>query len=345
MEHTIDGAPSPSLEPYREFYEGKRCLVTGGLGFIGSTLAIALVRAGARVTIIDNMLPNHGGNVFNVEPVAGRLAVNFGDILSESAMAYLVKGQDVVFHLAGQVSHVLSMSNPFPDIDINVKGTAVVMEAIKHHAPRATVVYTGTRGQYGSSVKLPVDEDTPMHPKGIYELTNLTAEKIVQVYSQNFGVRSVMLRLTNIYGPRAQMLHSHFGVVNWFVRQILDGKPIPLFGDGRILRDFVYVDDAVRACLLAAARPAAHGMVFNVGDDQPVSFLQLAQAMVRAAGEGSYHHVEFTPERKAQEPGDFYSDISRARRVLGWAPTTSLDEGLQRTFAFYREHRDRYWTR
>src|SRR5512141_217301 len=152
-----------------DWYRGKSCLVTGGLGFIGSTLAIALVRAGARVTVVDNMMPNHGGNLFNIEPVKNQVAVNLGDILSEHAMAYLVKGQDVVFHLAGQVSHVLSMSNPFPDIDINVKGTAVVMEAIKHHAPRALVVYTGTRGQYGSSVQLPVDEDTPMHPKGIYE--------------------------------------------------------------------------------------------------------------------------------------------------------------------------------
>lgn len=332
-------------ESLRRFYDGKRCLVTGGLGFIGSTVAIALVRAGARVTVIDNMLPNHGGNPFNVEPVKDRLAVSFGDILSESAMAYLVKDQDVVFHLAGQVSHVLSMSNPFPDIDINVKGTAVVMEAVKHHAPKAVVVYTGTRGQYGSSVKLPVDEDTPMHPKGLYELTNLTAEKIVQLYAQNFGVRAVMLRLTNIYGPRAQMLHSHFGVVNWFVRQILDGNPIPLFGDGSILRDFVYVDDAARACLLAAATEPAHGRVFNVGDDRPTSFRQLAEAMLRAAGEGSIRYVEFTPERRAQEPGDFYSDISRARAVLGWAPAVELEEGLRRTFAYYREHRDHYWKR
>jgi nucleoside-diphosphate-sugar epimerase len=152
-----------------------------------------------------------------------------------------------------------------------------------------------------------------------------------------------MLRLTNIYGPRAQMLHSHFGVVNWFVRQILDGKPIPLFGDGKILRDFVYVDDAVRACMLAAATREARGMVFNVGDDHPVSFLELAETMIRAAREGRYEFREFTPERKAQEPGDFYSDISRARRVLGWQPEISLEDGLARTFEYYRAHRAHYW--
>ncbi len=328
-----------------QFYSGKRCLITGGLGFIGSTLAIALVRAGARVTLLDNMLPDHGGNLFNIAPIKDDVAVNFGDILSESAMRFLVAGQDVIFHLAGQVSHVLSMSNPFPDIDINVKGTAVVMEAIKHHNPNAIVVYTGTRGQYGSSVRLPVSEDAPLNPRGIYELTNLTAEKIIQVYSQNFGIRAALLRLTNIYGPRAQMKHSHFGVVNWFVRQVLDGKPIPVFGDGSILRDFVYVDDCVEACLRAAATPAAYGQVFNVGNDQPCSFVQLAQAMVKVAGQGSYAFTEFTPERKAQEPGDFYSDITRARAVLGWEPRVGLEQGLLKTFGYYREHRDMYWVR
>lgn len=325
------------------FYSGKRCLITGGLGFIGSNLAIALVDIGARVTVLDNMLKDHGGNLFNLEPVHDRIAINFGDILAESAMAQLVAGQDVVFHLAGQVSHILSMSNPFPDIDINVKGTAVVMEAVKHHAPKAIVVYTGTRGQYGSSVKLPVNEEAPTNPKGIYEVTNLTAEKIIQVYVQNFGARASLLRLTNIYGPRAQMQHSHFGVVNWFVRQILDQKPISVFGDGKILRDFVYVDDAVRACLLAAATPESHGLIVNVGNDVPTSFIDLVKTMVRVAGEGTYRFTEFTPERKAQEPGDFYSDITRARKLLGWQPEISLEEGLSRTFAYYRAHRTHYW--
>jgi UDP-glucose 4-epimerase len=326
-----------------EFYKGRRCLVTGGLGFIGSTLAIALVDAGADVTVVDNMLDNHGGNLFNVQPCRDRISINYGDILSESAMKHLVQGQECIFHLAGQVSHVLSMSNPFPDVDINIKGTAVLMEAVKHHARNAIVVYTGTRGQYGSVTKLPVNEDSPMNPKGIYEITNLTAEKIIQVYGQNFGIRPVLLRLTNIYGPRAQMRHSHYGVVNWFVRQIIDGKPIKVFGDGSILRDLVYVDDAVRACLTGGAMPAAYGMTFNIGDDHPVSFLELVKTMIRVAGEGSFEFAEFTPERKAQEPGDFYSDITRARKVLGWSPMTSLEEGLAKTFAYYREHRSHYW--
>jgi UDP-glucose 4-epimerase len=337
-------ALSAESEQLRAFYGGKTCLITGGLGFIGSTLAIALANLGVTVRIVDNMLADHGGNIFNVAPARDKVEVHYGDILSASAMNHLVQGTDVVFHLAGQVSHVLSMRDPFPDIDINIRGTTVVMEAVKHYAPNAVVVYTGTRGQYGSSAQLPVGEDAPTNPRGIYELTNLAAEKIVQIYGQNFGVRAALLRLTNIYGPRAQMKHSHFGVVNWFVRQILDSRPVKVFGDGGILRDFVYVDDAVRACLLAAATPQAYGSIFNVGDERPTSFLQLVESMIRVAGTGSYEFAEFTPERKAQEPGDFYSNIDRARRILGWEPTTELAQGLAQTFAYYREHGRRYWS-
>jgi len=328
----------------RNAFRGKRCLITGGLGFIGSSLALELVNLGAQVTVIDNLLPNHGGNLFNIAPARDRIEVNLGDILSESVMAYLVRDRDYIFHLAGQVSHVLSMSNPFPDIDINVRGTAVLMEAVKHHNPQAYVIHTGTRGQYGAATKLPVNEDAPMAPKGIYELTNLTAERIIQIYSQNFSISSVLLRLTNIYGPRAQMLHSHFGVVNWFVRQILDGRPIQLFGDGSILRDFVYVDDAVEACLVAAVRSEGRGEVYNVGNDKPTSFRQLAETMIRAAKRGEYVFTEFTPERKAQEPGNFYSDITKARTRLRWEPKTELHDGLVRTLDYYRQHREHYWT-
>src|SRR4051794_5392615 len=233
----------PADNPFR----GRRALITGGLGFIGSNLAIRLADLGARVTLVDAMIPEYGGNLFNIEPVRDRVVVNFGDVCDRLAMNWLVKGQDYVFHLAGQVSHVMSMTDPFPDIEFNIKGTAVVMEAIRHHNPRAKVVFTGTRGQYGPAVRLPVDESAPTNPKAIYEISNLTAEKIIQVYHHTHGIRAVLLRLTNVYGPRAQMRHSQYGVVNWFVRQALDGVPMKVFGDGKILRDFLFVDDCVDA--------------------------------------------------------------------------------------------------
>ena len=323
---------------------GANCLITGGLGFIGSNLALRLVELGAHVTLVDAMIPEYGGNLFNIEPVGDQVTINFGDICDRHAMDWLVRGQDYVFHLAGQVSHVMSLTDPYPDIEYNIKGTVVVMEALRRFNPHAKLVFTGTRGQYGPAVKLPVSEDAPTNPKGIYEISNLTAEKIIQVYNDIHGIRSVLLRLTNIYGPRAQMKHSHYGVVNWFIRLAIDDQTILVFGDGSILRDFLYVGDCIEAILLAATYDAAVGEIFNVGVDRPTSFKELAEMIVRVAGTGRWEFAPFTPERKAQEPGDFYSDISKIRRVLGWEPRTGLEEGLRLTIEYYREHKGRYWT-
>ena len=226
---------------------------------------------------------------------------------------------------------------------MNIKGTAVVMEAVRRHAPRARFLYTGTRGQYGPSVKLPVNEDAPTNPKGIYEISNPTAEKIVRVYNDTHGIRSVMLRLTNTYGPRAQMKHSRFGVANWFVRQAIDGETIQVFGDDSILRDFLFVEDCAAAILMAGASDEAVGEIFNVGVDVPCTFLELAQLIVEEAGTGSWEHAPFTAERAAQEPGDFYSDITKIRTRLGWEPTMPLEKGIRRTVEYYRKHRSLYW--
>lgn len=324
-------------------FEGARALVTGGMGFTGSNLVIALAELGAEVTIADAMIPGYGGNLFNIEPVRNHVTVNFCDIRDEHVMNYLVQGQDYVFHLAGQVDHILSLTNPFPDIDINIKGTAVLLEACKHHNPAAKLVHTGTRGQYGAAVSLPVNEEAPTHPRGIYEISRLTAEKIAQVYHDIHGIRSTMLRLTNVYGPRSQMQHARYGVVNWFVRLALDNETIRVFGDGKILRDFLYVDDCVEAMLMCAATDAAYGEVINVGIDKPTDFIELAETVIRAADSGRWEFAPFSPERAAQEPGSFYSDISKIRRITGWEPRTSLFDGLKATADFYRTYRQHYW--
>jgi len=330
-------------EELRERYAGRNALITGGCGFIGSSLATALVGLGAHVTVADAMIPDYGGNLFNLEPVKKKVFVNYCDIRDPNAMNWLVRDKDFVFHLAGQVCHLTSLQDPFPDIDMNIKGTAVVMEAVRRRNPRAKLIYTGTRGQYGPSVKLPVSEDAPTNPKGIYEISNLTAEKIIQVYNDTHGIRSVMLRITNTYGPRAQMRHSRFGVANWFVRLAIDNETIRIFGDGKILRDFLYVDDCVEAILIAGVHEAAAGEIFNVGVDRPTTFLELAEALIEVAGSGRWEFAPFTPERQAQEPGDFYSDITKIRTRLGWAPRTPIREGLRRTVEYYRKNKHFYW--
>ena len=324
-------------------FRDKQVLVTGGLGFIGSNLAMELVRLGARVTIVDNMLPRQGGNLFNIAEIEDRVRVNFSDVRDQPSMNYIVKGVDYVFHLAGQVNHVDSMKNPIQDLDINCRGTLVLLEALRANNRSARVIFAGTRGEYGASGRLPVAEDHPTNPKGIYAVTNLTAEKMVLVYDDIFGIKGTCLRITNTFGPRHQMAHDEYGVFNWFIRKALDGEMVPVFGDGRILRDFLYVEDLVECLLMTAATESSYGEVFNVGGGVPVSFHELAQKIVEVVGSGRVGFTEFTRERKEVEPGDYYTDVSKIKKIVGWRPRTDLAEGIRRTADFYRKHRKEYW--
>ena len=226
---------------------------------------------------------------------------------------------------------------------INILGTAVLLEVCKHHNPGAHLIYTGTRGEYGPSMRLPVDEEAPINPKGIYELSSLTAQKLFKIYNDNYDLRSITLRLTNIYGERAQMRHNRFGVANWFIRQALDEQTISVYGDGSAKRDFLYVGDAVEAILRCAACEDAYGELFNVGNDQASSFRELAEMVVEVAGSGRWQFTPFSRERAIVEPGDFISDITKIGRVVGWRPSTPLQVGLQRSVAYYRLNKEHYW--
>jgi len=331
------------MAPDEKAFKEKRVLVTGGLGFIGSNLAARLVGLGARVTIADNMIPRLGGNLFNVKEIAGRIHINFSDVRDSHSMDYLVKGQDIIFHLAGQVNHVDSIRNPIQDLDINCRGTLVLLESCRKYNREVKLIFAGTRGEYGASVTLPVAEDHPTNPKGIYAVTNLTAEKMVLVYDEVHKISGTCLRITNTYGPRHQMAHDEYGVFNWFIRKAIDDEMIPVFGDGRILRDFLYVGDLVDCFLEVAACEPAYGEVFNVGSGIPISFIDLAKKIVEIAGKGKVAFTEFTQERKEVEPGDYYTDISKIKRVAGWKPETTLEEGIRRTIEFYRKFKNEYW--
>jgi UDP-glucose 4-epimerase len=331
------------MDLYKQSFKNKKIMVTGGLGFIGSNLVVQLVESGAEVTVVDCIIPDYGGNLFNIAPVADKVIVNYCDIRDINAMNYLVREKDYIFHLAGQVCHVMSLIDPFPDIEINITGTAILMEACKQYNRQAKVIYTGTRGEYGSATHLPVNEEAPTNPRGIHEISNLTAEKIIKVYNNVHGIRSVLLRLTNTYGPRAQMKHSRFGVANWFIRLAIDNETIPVFGDGKFLRDFLYVDDAVEAILMTATNPTAIGEIFNVGVDVPTTFLELAQKIIAIADTGRWEFAPFTPERAAQEPGDFYSDITKIRQRIGWEPKVTIEDGIKQTIEYYRKFKLYYW--
>ena len=279
----------------------------------------------------------------NIDVIKERVRINFSDIRDRASMNYLVKGQDYIFHLAGQVSHVDSVLDPFTDVDININGTLSVLEACREFNPRARILFTGTRGQYGPSVKLPVDEKAPTNAKGIYAINNLAAEKIILMYHEMHNLPGICLRITNTYGPRHHMKHNRYGVVNWFIRLALDDQVIPIMGDGRILRDFLYVDDLVDVLILAASSQQAYGHLFNVGTGIPVDFLTLGETIVRLTGSGRCEYVPFSEERKQFEPGDYYADIGKIKTVLGWEPKIGFEEGLRRTIEYYRNYREYYW--
>jgi len=324
-------------------FKGKKVLITGGAGFLGSNLAIKLTGLGADVSIVDNMLAGHGGNLFNIEPVKDKIRLDIADIRNKEIMEDAVRDKDYIFHLAGQVNHVESIRNPLEDLDINCRGTLVLLEACRKNNMDAKIVFTGTRGQYGPSTKLPVSEDHPTNPKGIYAITNLAAEKMILVYDDVHKIKGVCLRITNTYGPRHQMMHDEFGVFNWFIRKAMNNEAIEVFGDGRIIRDYVYVDDTIEAILALSQEPKAFGDIFNIGGGTPINFIDLAQKIVKIAAQGSVKFRDFTVERKSLEPGDYVADISKIKNLIGWQPKTGLDSGIRQTMQYYSKFKKHYW--
>ncbi len=326
----------------RSAFSGSRALVTGGLGFIGSNLALALVELGAEVLLVDSLIPSYGGSLDNIEPVRSQVRVNIADVRDEHSMRYLVRGQDYIFNLAGQVSHLDSMEDPYTDLEINCRSQLSILEACRKHNPGVKIVYAGTRQQYGRPDYLPVDERHLMHPTDVNGVNKMAGEWYHIVYNNAYGLRASSLRLTNTYGPRMRIRDARQTFIGWWFRLLLEGGEIQIYGDGSQLRDFNYVDDVVHAFLLAAASDCADGRVYNLGSLEPVSLRDLAERMVRLRGQGSYSLVPWPEERKAIDIGSYYGDYTRAREELGWEPRVSLDEGLQRTIRFFEENLTKY---
>jgi UDP-glucose 4-epimerase len=327
---------------YVDFYRGRRVMVTGGLGFIGSNLARQLVAIGADVLLVDSLIPDHGGNLFNITGLESRLRVNVADVREPSTMNHLVADREVIFNLAGQVSHIDSMRDPFTDLEINCRSQLTILEACRRNNPAAKVVYAGTRQVYGRPDYLPVDERHLVRPTDVNGINKVAGEYYHLVYNNVFGVRACSLRLTNVYGPRQLLRHSRQGFIGWFVRLTIEDRDILVFGDGSQVRDFVYVDDAADAFLRAGASDACNGQVFNVGGDEPTSLLRLVELLREIAGTGRLKLVPWPDEAKAIDIGSFYSDSSSFRQATGWAPRVRLREGLTRTLDFCRAHLSHY---
>lgn len=333
-----------SVMDLRQTFSNSSVLITGGLGFIGSTVAYALVNLGARVTIMDSLIPDYGGNLFNVDEIKDKVVINITDVRDKNSIRHLVQGQDYLFNLAGTLSHIDSMQDPYTDLEINCTSQLSILEACRHNNLKIKIIFSGTRGQYGRAKYLPVDEKHPMEPIDVNGINNIAGESYHLLYNNVYGIRACSLRMTNTFGPRHQMRHSKQGYLNWFIRLAMEDKPITIYGDGSQLRDFNYIDDVVEALLAAAAKEETSGQVYNLGSGNSISVLESAHAVVKAVGKGSIKQVEYPPDKKKIEADDYYADYGKIHTALGWKPCVSFEEGLRRTVEYYRQYRRHYWS-
>jgi nucleoside-diphosphate-sugar epimerase len=322
-------------------YKNSNVLITGGLGFIGSNLAKRLVSMGANVTLVDSLIPEYGGNLYNVHDFRDKVEVNISDVRDVHSMRYLIQDQEYLFNLAGQTSHMDSMTDPFTDLEINSHSQLSILETCRNYNPDIKIVFASTRQIYGRPDYLPVDENHMLRPVDVNGINKMAGEWYHILYNNVYGIQACALRLTNTYGPRMRVKDARQTFLGIWIRLAVEGRPFEVWG-GEQLRDFSYVEDAVDAFLMAAISEEANGKIFNLGDENVVSLRDLADMVVEMNGGGKYVVQEFPPERKKIDIGDYYSDYKYITSSLGWTPKTSLRDGLRESIKFYSEHLKHY---
>jgi len=322
---------------FKKSFSSKNILITGGLGFIGSNLAYRLVNLGANVTLVDSLIPEYGGNLFNIVNFQDKIKINISDVRDEQSMKYLIKGKNYLFNLAGQTSHMDSMKNPYIDLDINTKAQLSILEACRHYNPDIKVVFASTRQIYGKPEYLPVDEKHPIRPVDVNGINKMAGEWYHILYNNVYGIRSCVLRLTNTYGPRMRIKDARQTFLGIWIKKIIEGKPFEVWG-GEQLRDFNYVDDVVEALLMAAIKDITNGCIFNLGSEEVINLKELAKLLIDVNGGGELTIREFPDDRKKIDIGDYYSDFSFIKAKLGWEPRTLLKNGLEKTISFYKDN-------
>jgi UDP-glucose 4-epimerase len=329
--------------PKDQSFYGARVVITGGVGFIGSHIGRRLASAGAKVTLVDSLIPEYGGNLANIRDFEDDVLVNIADVRDRYSMEYLVKDADILFNLAGQTSHLDSMRDPYPDLEINARAQLSTLEACRQHNPGVRVVFAGTRQIYGKPQYLPVDEQHPILPIDINGVNKAAGENYHLIYHTAYGLRTTVLRLTNTYGPGMRVKDARQTFVGIWIKNVLSGVPIKVYGNGKQVRDLAYVDDVVDAFLTTAQSDAAIGMALNVGGSERISLRDLADLLVRCNGSGSVETGPFPDDLKGIDIGDYYSDDSAARSLLDWAPQVTIEDGLERTLEYYQAFRNEYF--
>jgi UDP-glucose 4-epimerase len=328
---------------YPDKFRNKKIIITGGLGFIGSNLAYRLVNYGAHVLLVDSLIPEYGGNFFNIKDIKDKVEVNITDVRDQYGMRYLVQEKDYLFNLAGQTSHADSMDDPYTDLEINCKAQLSILETCRNYNPSIKIVFASTRQIYGVPDYLPVDERHLLHPTDVNGINKMAGEWYHILYNNVYGIRSCSLRLTNTYGPRMRVKDARQTFLGVWLKRILRGEEIQVFGDGMQIRDFNYVDDVVDALLVSSVNENAYGQIFNLGSEDKINLKDLAELLIRINKGGSYEIVPFPPERKQIDIGDYYGDFSKINSNLGWRPKISLEEGLSLSLQYYSEYFRHYW--
>lgn len=326
----------------KNYYKNKNILITGGLGFLGSSLANRLVEYGANITLIDNLNPLYGGNIFNVKEISDKIKVIINDVRNVEIIAPLVETADIIFHLAAQVSYIDSLRMPYEDLDLNAKATLNILEACRKLNPKAKIVFSSSRMVYGKVKQPLVTETCATNPLSLYGIHKLTSEKYLQMYYKDFGIPITILRLTNPYGPRQQIKHSKYSLVGWFTRQAIEGKTIKIFGEGVQLRDYIFVDDIINAMLKCAEASNAVGEVINVGSGVSTRFCDMVSAVINCVKNGKMEFVPWPDNYEKIETGDISIDISKLGTITYWKPEFSLEEGINETYKYYQKYLGNY---
>jgi nucleoside-diphosphate-sugar epimerase len=321
---------------------GKNVVITGGLGFLGSNLARRAIELGANVTLIDTLNPLYGGNYYNIKGIEHKVTLIINDTRNIEIVEPFIKKADIIYHFAAQVSYIDSLNMPNEDYNLNAQSTLIILELCRKHNPKAKILFASSRMVLGKVEGNMMTEDAIPNPLSLYGIHKLTSEKYLGMYYKDFGIPYVVLRITNPYGIRQQIKHSKYSLVGWFIRQAMENKEISIFGTGTQLRDYIYSEDIVNAFLMCAVCEDAIGQIVNIGSGVSTQFKDMVETVVKVVGKGSVKYTPWPKEYEKIETGDIKTDISKLKSLTGWNPENSIEQGIQKTYEYYKQYKQFY---
>jgi len=326
------------MDDIYNYYRNKIIVITGGLGFLGSSLAQKLVNYQAKIIIIDNLNPLYGGNYFNLNGIQNKVKIIIDDIRNEKVLIPIIKQCDMLYHFAAQVSYIDSLSMPYEDLELNARSTLQILEICRKYNSEAKIIFSSSRMVLGKIESDHISENSPTNPLSLYGIHKLTSEKYLIMYYKDFGIPFIIFRITNPYGPRQQIKHCKYSLVGWIIKQAMEGKTIKIFGDGKQLRDYIYIDDIVEAIYRCSTNDKATGEIINVASGKSTEFQMMVKEVVNIVKNGNYEFVPWPDNYEKIETGDVIADISKLLSLANWKPKYNLKEGILKTYEYYKKY-------